>query len=167
MVLKIFLSIHLLWNIICYLIYSEDTLSLEMQSSVTVNEGDSLKLTCKVQGVRGQLSVTWQHKPTSTPAAAFTNIISLNQEGVMEKGAEFSRRNVTAVRPAVDTFTLELDGVTPSDSGVYQCAVSEWKINSKIISQSHTATVTVTPTGKISPHMGHSSVIHNDSCSFI
>uniref|UniRef100_A0A671WB96 Immunoglobulin superfamily, member 3-like n=1 Tax=Sparus aurata TaxID=8175 RepID=A0A671WB96_SPAAU len=118
-------------------------LSLEMQNIVKVNERDKLVLTCKVLGVKGQLSVTWQHKATS--AAIFTNVISLSQEGVMETGGEFSRRRVKATRPTTDTFTLELDEVTPSDSGVYQCAVSEWKTNSKTNSQSQTATVTVEP----------------------
>lgn len=119
-----------------------------MQNIVKVNERDKLVLTCKVLGVKGQLSVTWQHKATS--AAIFTNVISLSQEGVMETGGEFSRRRVKATRPTTDTFTLELDEVTPSDSGVYQCAVSEWKTNSKTNSQSQTATVTVEPVGKSS-----------------
>ncbi|XP_036964951.1 immunoglobulin superfamily member 2-like [Acanthopagrus latus] len=122
---------------------AESGLSLEMQNSVTVNERDKLVLTCKVHGVNGQLSVTWQHKATS--AAIFTNVISLSQEGVMETAGEFSRRRVRATRPATDTFTLELDEVTPSDAGVYQCAVSEWKTNSKTNSRSQTATVTVAP----------------------
>uniref|UniRef100_A0A671WE40 Immunoglobulin superfamily, member 3-like n=1 Tax=Sparus aurata TaxID=8175 RepID=A0A671WE40_SPAAU len=114
-----------------------------VSSQKVVNERDKLVLTCKVLGVKGQLSVTWQHKATS--AAIFTNVISLSQEGVMETGGEFSRRRVKATRPTTDTFTLELDEVTPSDSGVYQCAVSEWKTNSKTNSQSQTATVTVEP----------------------
>lgn len=127
---------------------TESGLSVEMQGSSSVNEGDTLKLTCKVTGVEGQLSVTWQHKSTSTSTARFTNVISLSQEGVTEKGAGFKSRKVRAARPATDTFTLELDEVTPSDSGVYQCAVSEWKTNSKTNSQSQTATVTVTSVGK-------------------
>ena len=134
-------------SIVCCLI-TESGLSLEMQNSVTVNERDKLVLTCKVHGVNGQLSVTWQHKATS--AAIFTNVISLSQEGVMETAGEFSRRRVRATRPATDTFTLELDEVTPSDAGVYQCAVSEWKTNSKTNSRSQTATVTVAPVGKSS-----------------
>lgn len=134
---------------------TESGLSLEMQNSVSVNEGDRLKLTCKVHGVTWghQLSVSWQHKATSTLTATFTNVIGLNQEGVVEKAAEFMSRKVKATRPATDAFTLELDDVTPPDSGVYQCVVSEWKINSKIISQSQTAAVTVAPTGKLCLHL--------------
>uniref|UniRef100_A0A8D0CLZ8 Immunoglobulin superfamily, member 3-like n=1 Tax=Sander lucioperca TaxID=283035 RepID=A0A8D0CLZ8_SANLU len=131
-------------------------LSVEMQNSVGVNEGEGLKLTCKVRGVKGPLSVTWQRKSASTSTAMFTSVISLSQEGVLEKAGEFMSRKVKATRPATDTFTLELDEVTPSDSGVYQCAVSEWKINSKTNSQSQTATVTVAPTGKICLDMSRS-----------
>lgn len=125
---------------------TESGLSVEMQNTVGVNEGDKLELTCKVLGVKGQLSVTWQRKSTSTSTAIFTSVISLSQEGVLEKAGEFMSRKVKATRPATDTFTLELDEVTPSDSGVYQCAVSEWRINSKTSSQSQTANVTVAPT---------------------
>ncbi|KAM7407335.1 hypothetical protein PAMA_003181 [Pampus argenteus] len=120
-------------------------LTLEMQSTASVNEGDILKLTCKVHGVKDQLSVTWQHKSTSTSTAIFTDVVGLSQEGVMEKGGEFTNRKVKAMRPATDTFTLELDEVKPTDAGVYQCAVSEWKVNSKTSSRSQAATVTVAP----------------------
>ncbi|TDH06820.1 hypothetical protein EPR50_G00117340 [Perca flavescens] len=123
---------------------TESGLSVEMlENSAGVKEGEGLKLTCKVRGVKGPLSVTWQRKLTSTSTAMFTSVISLSQEGVLEKAVEFMSRKVKATRPATDTFTLELDEVTPSDSGVYQCAVSEWKINSKTNSQSQTATVIV------------------------
>ncbi|XP_035459820.2 immunoglobulin superfamily member 3 [Scophthalmus maximus] len=124
---------------------TESGFSIEMQNSVNVNEGGRLKLTCKVDGVQGQLSVSWQHKLTSTSTTWFNNIISLSQEGVMEIEGSFRSRKVRATRPATDTFMLELDEVTPSDSGVYQCSVSEWKTNSKTHSQSQTTTVTVAP----------------------
>uniref|UniRef100_A0A8C4ITR9 Ig-like domain-containing protein n=1 Tax=Dicentrarchus labrax TaxID=13489 RepID=A0A8C4ITR9_DICLA len=125
---------------------TESGFSLRMdEHDVSVNEGDRLKLTCQVHGVKSQLSVTWQHKATSSSTAVFTNVISLSQEGVMDTAAEFMSRKVKATRPTIANFTLELDEVTPSDSGVYQCTVSEWKINSKTNSQSQTAAVTVTP----------------------
>lgn len=138
-------------TLICLLpcLIAESGLSVEMQNTVSVNEGDGLKLACKVHGIKGQLSVTWQRKSSSPSTALFTTVISLSQEGVMETAGEFMSRKVKATRPAPDTFTLELDEVTPPDSGVYQCAVSEWKINSKTNSQSQTATVTVAPTGMI------------------
>lgn len=123
------------------------------QSLVTVDEGKRLRLTCKVHGIKGQLSIIWQRKSASTSVNILTDVISLNQGGVMEVAGEFKERNVKATRPATDTFTLEMDEVTPSDSGVYQCDVSEWTIKSKsdiqkTNSQSQTAAVTVTPMGK-------------------
>ncbi|XP_076025987.1 immunoglobulin superfamily member 3-like [Genypterus blacodes] len=130
---------------------TESGLSVEMeQSLVKVDEGKKLQLTCKVQGIKGQLSVIWQRKTSSTSVSAVTDVVSVNQGGVMEMGGEFTERNVKATRPAADTFTLEMDEVTPSDSGVYQCDVSEWTIKSKTdiqktSSQSQTASVTVTP----------------------
>lgn len=119
-----------------------------MQNSVSIEEGEKLNLTCKASGIQGQLSVTWQHRAATAPTETFTDVASLNREGVMEIAAEFLSK-VMATRPAIDTFTLELDEVTSSDSGVYQCAVSEWKINSKTISQSQRANVTVASTGTL------------------
>ncbi|XP_058472399.1 immunoglobulin superfamily member 3-like [Solea solea] len=125
---------------------TESGLSVEMQPLVNIIEGDRLKLTCKVHGVKGQLSVTWHHRSTtSTATALLRDVIGLSREGVSETEGEFLSRGVKATRPALDTFSLELDEVTPTDSGVYRCTVSEWKSNSKIYSQSQTTTVTVTP----------------------
>uniref|UniRef100_A0A3Q2W757 Immunoglobulin superfamily member 3-like n=1 Tax=Haplochromis burtoni TaxID=8153 RepID=A0A3Q2W757_HAPBU len=117
-------------------------LTVKMQQAVNVAEGGGLHLSCKVDGVQGQLSVTWQHKPT--PTAPFTEIISMSQEGVTEIAEEFVSRKVKVMRPSTDNFTLALDEVTLSDSGVYQCAVSERKPNSKTHNQAQTTTVTVT-----------------------
>lgn len=147
----------------------EGGFSLDMQNSLTVKEGDRLSLTCKVNGGQGQLSVTWQHKATSPLAAAFTDVISLNQDGVMEKGPAFAGRHVRAARPATDTFTLELERVAPADAGVYQCVVSEWKINSKTNSQLISSSVTVAPTGERWLRLcrtNHSRIIHEASCIF-
>ncbi|XP_019208772.1 immunoglobulin superfamily member 3 isoform X6 [Oreochromis niloticus] len=119
----------------------ENRLSVKMQQAVNVAEGGGLHLSCKVDGVQGQLSVTWQLK--SARMASFTDIISISQEGVTEIAEEFVSRTVRVMRPATHNFTLELDEVTLSDSGVYQCAVSERKPNSKTHNQTQTTTVTV------------------------
>ncbi|XP_076731043.1 immunoglobulin superfamily member 2 [Maylandia zebra] len=120
----------------------ENRLTVKMQQAVNVAEGGGLHLSCKVDGVQGQLSVTWQHK--STPTASFTDIISINEEGVTEIAEEFMSRKVKVMRPSTDNFTLALDEVTLSDSGVYQCAVSERKPNGNTHNQTQTTTVTVT-----------------------
>ncbi|XP_039456015.1 immunoglobulin superfamily member 3-like isoform X1 [Oreochromis aureus] len=120
---------------------TENRLTVKMQQAVNVAEGGGLHLSCKVDGVQGQLSVTWQLK--SARMASFTNIISISQEGVTEIAEEFMSRKVRVMRPATHNFTLELDEVTLSDSGVYQCAVSDRKPNGKTHSQTQTTTVTV------------------------
>ncbi|XP_026000113.1 immunoglobulin superfamily member 3-like isoform X2 [Astatotilapia calliptera] len=120
---------------------TENRLTVKMQQAVNVAEGGGLHLSCKVDGVQGQLSVTWQHK--STPTASFTDIISINEEGVTEIAEEFMSRKVKVMRPSTDNFTLALDEVTLSDSGVYQCAVSERKPNGNTHNQTQTTTVTV------------------------
>uniref|UniRef100_A0A3P9AYR7 Immunoglobulin superfamily member 3 n=1 Tax=Maylandia zebra TaxID=106582 RepID=A0A3P9AYR7_9CICH len=120
---------------------TENRLTVKMQQAVNVTEGGGLHLFCKVDGVQGQLSVTWQHK--STPTAPFTEIISINEEGVTEIAEEFVSRKVKVMRPATHNFTLVLDEVTLSDSGVYQCAVSERITNGKTHTQTQTTTVTV------------------------
>ena len=135
-----------LTNYLLLCLITESGLSVEMNNIMGVNEGYGLMLTCKVHGVKGQLSVTWQRKSTS--AAIFTKVISLSQEGVVEKAEEFRSRKVKATRSVAGTFNLELDEVRPSDAGVYECAVSEWESNSKTNSQSQMATVTVAPSGK-------------------
>ncbi|XP_061547257.1 immunoglobulin superfamily member 3-like [Phycodurus eques] len=119
-------------------------LSVEMQNTVHVNEGDTLKLTCKVHGFKGQLSVTWQHQVAQM--STFTNIIGLSQEGVAETAAVEVSNLVRAMRPAEDVFVMELDEITLDDSGVYQCVVSEWNSRSKTNSQSGQTTLTVAPT---------------------
>lgn len=147
----------------------EGGLSLDMQNSLTVREGDRLSLTCTVKGGQGQLSVTWQRKATSPPAAAFTSVISLNQDGVMEEGPAFAGRHVRAARPATDTFTLELDRAAPADAGLYQCLVSEWRSDSNANSQLISSNVTVAPTGERRLRLrrtNHSRIIHGASCIF-
>lgn len=115
-----------------------------MASNASAHEGHRLKLTCKVRGVTGQLSVTWQRK--SSQAAGFSSVGGLNQDGVPVE--PLTGQGASAARPAADTFTLELDEATVEDSGVYQCVVSEWKANSKINSRSISTSVTVVPIGE-------------------
>lgn len=134
--------------ITAHYLLTETGLSVKMQQiAETVAEADKLRLTCRVDGVKGQLSVTWKH--ASNPSATFTTIISLSQYGVMEKAETYMSRQVTAMRPETDSFIFEVDNIKPSDSGVYQCDVSEWKTNGESHSQSQTTSVNVASVGKM------------------
>lgn len=115
-----------------------------MTGNVSVNEGQRLELTCKVRGITGQLSVTWQRK--SPHAAGFSSVGGLNQEGVLEEPLTGGR--VSLARPTADTFTLELEEVTVEDAGVYQCVVSEWNTNSKTNRRLQSTSVRVVPIGE-------------------
>lgn len=120
---------------------TESGLSVEM-ASMSVNEGNKLELSCRVSGVTGQLSVTWQRQSASS--APFSALISLNQEGVMTKAEGSLDVSVKALRPDPHLFTLELEEATQADAGVYQCVVSEWETTNKASSQVATSIVTVT-----------------------
>ncbi|XP_057708006.1 immunoglobulin superfamily member 2-like isoform X2 [Corythoichthys intestinalis] len=117
-------------------------MSLEMQNSVHVNEGDKLTLACKARGFKGQLFITWQRKVEQKPT--FSNIIGLSQEGVVETMEDDVAHRIRASRSSKDTFVLEINDIMMADSGVYQCEVSEtnghWK-TSKFVK----TTMTVAP----------------------
>uniref|UniRef100_A0AAV2K2H8 Ig-like domain-containing protein n=2 Tax=Knipowitschia caucasica TaxID=637954 RepID=A0AAV2K2H8_KNICA len=123
---------------------AESSLSVDLANSVRVDEGHKLELSCRVSGVTGQLSVTWQHKSDSANAP-FTSVVSLNRDGVMSKAEGREDVRATALRPAPDLFTLQLEEATQAASGHYQCEVSEWISNTKSSSQEATAHVTVRP----------------------
>ncbi|XP_072300221.1 immunoglobulin superfamily member 3-like [Eucyclogobius newberryi] len=123
----------------------ESGLSVEMPTSVRVNEGDKLELACRVSGFTGQLSVTWQRKSAS-PSAPFSSLVSINMDGVMAKAEGSVDVRVKALRPATGLFTLELEEATQAAAGFYQCVVSEWKsTNNKASSKEATANVIVAP----------------------
>lgn len=120
----------------------ESGLSVKMQKEdLEVIPGEKLRLVCNADGIKDQLSVTWEYKPTES--ALPTSIISLNQNGVTEKGEAFKTREVRVTRPTIDTFVFELYEVTESDSGIYECLVSETQPNGKPLSQNPRARVTV------------------------
>ncbi|XP_036418037.1 immunoglobulin superfamily member 3 [Colossoma macropomum] len=127
---------------------SEKTVHIEAKESglavvmaeklINMTEGKTLKLTCSVSKASGPLSVSWQHrKSTSSP---FRDVISMNHEGVMVRGpgAQYQDRIVRTFRSTATDFTLEISGAVLSDSGEYKCTVSEWNMdrNGSINSQS-------------------------------
>ena len=120
------------------------------EKSINVIEGETLKLTCSVSKASGPLSVSWQHRKSTT--SPFKDVISLNHEGVMVRGtgAQYQDRIVRTFRSTATDFTLEISGAVPSDSGEYKCTVSEWNMDRSGSINSQTASVFVESIGKTS-----------------
>ncbi|KAK7939234.1 hypothetical protein WMY93_002560 [Mugilogobius chulae] len=116
------------------LIEKQNTLSVVMPNSVSVKEGDKLELSCRVSGVTGQLSVIWQRK-SDTSSSSFSDLVSLDKNGVMAKAEGTVNVSVKALRPSLDRFTLELEEATHAAAGLYKCVVSERTTTDKVNSQ--------------------------------
>ncbi|XP_035248458.1 immunoglobulin superfamily member 3 [Anguilla anguilla] len=101
-------------------------------STLEVNEGDVLQVTCGVSGASGLQSVSWQHRPGQ---GAFSDVISLSRNGVMQPGTRYRQRaemgDVRTLRAAPESFTLEIANALPSDAGTYKCTVSDWVTETK------------------------------------
>ncbi|KAG9271377.1 immunoglobulin superfamily member 3-like [Astyanax mexicanus] len=114
---------------------------------VQVTEGQTLKLTCSVSGASGPLSVSWQHKKTSS--SSLRDVVRLTREGVMaDTGSQYQQRIVRAFRLTAADFTLEISDAVVSDSGEYTCTVFEWNRDSsgsmkEVKRQSQQGTVSV------------------------
>uniref|UniRef100_A0A3B5MM50 Ig-like domain-containing protein n=1 Tax=Xiphophorus couchianus TaxID=32473 RepID=A0A3B5MM50_9TELE len=119
-------------------------LSVKMENmKQPVSPGEKLKLICEADGVKGQLSVSWKRKATPPTSSLFATIISLNENGVTEKAEAFTSREVTVTRPTTNRFVFELADVADSDSGIYECIVSETQPSGRTQSQMQNVNVTV------------------------
>uniref|UniRef100_A0A3P9MWL4 Immunoglobulin superfamily member 3-like n=1 Tax=Poecilia reticulata TaxID=8081 RepID=A0A3P9MWL4_POERE len=122
----------------------ESGLSVKMENmKQPLAPGEKLKLICEVDGVKGQLSVTWKRKPTLSTSSLFATIISLNENGVTEKAGAFTSREVRVTRPTTNKFVFELADVAEFDSGTYECTVSETQPNGRTQSQTQNVNVSV------------------------
>ncbi|KAL7881732.1 hypothetical protein AOLI_G00085800 [Acnodon oligacanthus] len=110
---------------------------------INMTEGETLQLTCSVSKASGPLSVSWQHKKSTS--SSFRDVISLNHEGVMVRGttAPYQGRIVRTFRSTATDFTLEISGAVLSDSGEYKCTVSEWNMDGSGSINSQSAMVSV------------------------
>ncbi|XP_013372018.1 PREDICTED: immunoglobulin superfamily member 2 isoform X2 [Chinchilla lanigera] len=90
-------------------------------------EGEPLTLLCKTDGTESPLSVSWWHIPQDHTAPMF--IAGMEQDGTLQLGAstEGPRSHGSTRLDKVDrgTFRLEITFTTVTESGVYECRVSE------------------------------------------
>ncbi|XP_032216492.1 immunoglobulin superfamily member 2 [Mustela erminea] len=90
-------------------------------------EGETLTLLCKVDGAVSLLSVEWWHLPQGQAQPEL--VASMQQDGAVQLGASYKQlNNRGAMRlEKMDwaTFQLEISPTSITDSGVYECRVSE------------------------------------------
>lgn len=128
---------------------TESGLSVKMENmKQPVSPGEKLKLVCEADGVKGQLSVTWERQPTLPTSSLFATIISLSENGVTEKATAFEGREVRVTHLTTNRFVFELADVAESDSGIYKCIVSETQPSGGTQSQMENVSVNVKSIGK-------------------
>ncbi|ELV14146.1 Immunoglobulin superfamily member 2 [Tupaia chinensis] len=93
----------------------------------TVWEGERLALLCKASGAESPLSVSWWHIPQNQTQPEF--VAGMGQDGIVQQGASYGRPgyhgNTRLEKVDWATFQLEVTSPTVTDSGVYECTVSE------------------------------------------
>ncbi|XP_066124272.1 immunoglobulin superfamily member 2 isoform X1 [Saccopteryx bilineata] len=90
-------------------------------------EGEALTLLCKADGDKSLLSVGWWHIPQDQAQPSF--LAGMDQDGIAQLGASYgkpSKRGHTRLEK-MDwaTFLLEVTSTIITDSGTYECRVSE------------------------------------------
>nr|XP_027796052.1 immunoglobulin superfamily member 2 [Marmota flaviventris] len=90
-------------------------------------EGEALALLCKTDGVESPLSVTWWHIPQDQTQLKL--VAGMAQDGTVKLGVSSGdpgyHGNTRLAKLDWATFQLEIASSTVSDSGVYECRVSE------------------------------------------
>nr|XP_012617280.1 immunoglobulin superfamily member 2 [Microcebus murinus] len=90
-------------------------------------EGEALTLLCKVGGPESPLSVNWWHIPQGRTQPEF--VAGMGQDGIVQLGASDGRPgyhgNTRLEKVDWATFQLEITSTTLTDSGTYECRVSE------------------------------------------
>ncbi|KAM5201475.1 immunoglobulin superfamily member 2 isoform 1-T1 [Hipposideros larvatus] len=90
-------------------------------------EGEGLTLLCKADGAEGLLSVSWWHIPQGQTQPEF--VAAMEQDGTMQLAASYGKPDnhgsIRLEKRAWDAFQLEITSTTVTDSGTYECRVSE------------------------------------------
>lgn len=85
-------------------------------------EGEALTLLCKADGAESLLSVEWWHFPQGWTQQEF--VAGMRQDGTVQLGPS-SKGHARLEKIDWATFQLEISSTTITDSGVYECRVSE------------------------------------------
>ncbi|XP_008051026.1 immunoglobulin superfamily member 2 [Carlito syrichta] len=90
-------------------------------------EGEALALLCKAGGAESPLAVSWWHLPQDRTQPEF--VAGMGQDGVVQLGASSGgpshHGNTRLEKVDWATFQLEITSTTVTDSGMYECRVSE------------------------------------------
>ncbi|XP_032737226.1 immunoglobulin superfamily member 2 [Lontra canadensis] len=90
-------------------------------------EGEALTLLCKADGAVSLLSVEWWHLPQGQVQPEL--VASMQQDGAVQLGASYKQLNnrgpTRLEKMDWATFQLEISPTSTTDSGVYECRVSE------------------------------------------
>ncbi|OWK05506.1 CD101, partial [Cervus elaphus hippelaphus] len=108
-------------------------------------EGEALTLFCKADGAENLLTVAWWHVPQNQTQPVF--VAGMEQDGTVKLGASYREldnfRNARLEKMDWATFQLEIASTTITDSGMYECRVSE-RTRSQARDQSWTQKVSIT-----------------------
>nr|XP_019586170.1 PREDICTED: immunoglobulin superfamily member 2 isoform X1 [Rhinolophus sinicus] len=98
-----------------------------MDGQQAVWEGEALTLVCQVDGAESLLSVNWWHIPQDQTQPEF--VVGTEQDGTVQLGASYRKpknhANVRLEKRVWSTFQLEIMPTSVTDSGTYECRVSE------------------------------------------
>lgn len=90
-------------------------------------EGEPLTLLCQVGGAAHPLSVSWWHTPQDQTQPEL--VAAMTQDGTVQLGASSrghgNHGNARLEKGDWATFQLEITSATVTDSGTYECRVSE------------------------------------------
>ncbi|XP_003409476.2 immunoglobulin superfamily member 2 isoform X1 [Loxodonta africana] len=93
----------------------------------TVWEGEALTLLCKADGAESPLSVSWWHFPVDQTQPEL--VAGLGQDGTMQLGPSYggpsNHGNIRLEKVDWATFQLDITSTAVTDSGIYECRVSE------------------------------------------
>lgn len=114
-------------------------------------EGEALTFLCKADGAKSPLSVEWWHFPQSQTQPEL--VAGMEQDGTVQLGTSYKEHNNhgNTRLEKIDwaTFQLEIAATAVTDSGTYECWVSERSQNqARDWSWTQRLTVTVKSLGK-------------------